>query len=252
MDRRHIEIWSMDVGTVHKHMHINTFMAFYGVLHHSQLPVLGLDNNHLPSSGMRRVWLWIGPWSALGFAVDEMFIGAFCVASKIPLSVNDGSCEDASGKCDSNYGCLVSCSVQCQLLRQCSTPVSMTDCGWGKHVSGENDAERSKGWVQLWLHLWQIMANSSSCSWMLGLRLHHPNLWQVWLSIWDEHNSVFSVWAAAEGDRLWWEWFWWSKQLWLLVQQVITLVVFASWGRGCDEHGDNKCDWLQLWWARLS
>lgn len=61
--------------------------------------------------------------------MDEMFTGAFCVASRIPLSVNDGSCEGASGKCDSNYGCLVSCSVQRQLLRLCSTPVSMTDCG---------------------------------------------------------------------------------------------------------------------------
>lgn len=56
-------------------------------------------------------------------------LGVFVWACRIPLSVNDGSCEGASGKCDSTYGCLVSCSIQHQLLRLCSTPVCMTDCG---------------------------------------------------------------------------------------------------------------------------
>ena len=81
-----------------------------------------------------------------------MFTVAFCVASRIPLSVNDGSCEGASGKCDSNYGCLVSCSVKCQLLRLWRTPVCMTDCYWGKHVSGEHNAEwRKDEWNYGWI-----------------------------------------------------------------------------------------------------
>lgn len=33
--------------------------------------------------------------------VEEPLTGAFCGAGKIPLSVSDGSCEAASGKCDS-------------------------------------------------------------------------------------------------------------------------------------------------------
>lgn len=82
-------------------------------------------------------------WVPLRVSEDETFSpGLLCVASRIPLSVKDGSCEAASGKCVSDYGCLVSCSVRCQLLRLCCTPVSMTDCGRGERVSGEADAER--------------------------------------------------------------------------------------------------------------
>ena len=65
----------------------------------------GLDNNQLPPPVER------GECDSerscdelcllLCVSVEEMFTGAFCVASRIPLSVNDGSCEGASGKCDS-------------------------------------------------------------------------------------------------------------------------------------------------------
>lgn len=101
--------------------------------------------------------------------MDEMFTGAFCVASRIPLSVNDGSCEGASGKCDSNYGCLVSCSIQRQLLKLCSTPVSMTDCGRGKHVSGENNAECSKVECNSGYNCGRSRQTAARCSWPLGL-----------------------------------------------------------------------------------
>lgn len=76
----------------------------------------------------------------------------------------------------------------------------------------------------------------------------------MWLGICDGHDSVCYVWAAAaHADSLWWEWFWWSKRLWLLVQQVITLVEFAGWAEavmnaattsvtdcGWDEQGSVK------------
>lgn len=48
----------------------------------------------------------------------------------------------------------------------------------------------------------------------LNCRLH-----RLRLSICDEREPGCSVWAAAaaaQADRLWWEWFRWSKQLWLL------------------------------------
>lgn len=62
---------------------------------------------------------------------------------------------------------------------------------------------------------------AARCSWLAGLRLQQPGCGKC---------GGVSVWAsAAQADRLWRERFWWSKQLWLLVQQVITLVESAGW-----------------------
>lgn len=202
------------------------------------------------------VWGCDQLWVLLWVSVDEIvYWGLFCVASRIPLSVNDGSCEDASGKSDSNDGCLVSCSIQCQLLRLCSMPASMTDCGWGKHVSGGNGAERSKCECNSSLQPRRIAANSSSVQLATWTVAASARLWQVWQSLCDEHNSACSVWAAAtaaaQADRLWW--------VILVIKAALTAgaASYHSSGdcwlvRGRDEHNYNKCDWLPMGRARLS
>lgn len=93
-------------------------------------------------------------WESRG---GETFWGRSCVAGEIPLSVKDGSCEGAPGKCESKPGALVSGSIQHQLLGLCSTWVSVTDCGWGE--SSNSDAERGPGSVHFWGRL--LMATAS-------------------------------------------------------------------------------------------
>lgn len=216
----------------------NSIHSFFpGILQHCELPLPLQMKISFPSSvnevsgtlnwAVIRFWSWCeSPWT-------RCLLGGFCVASRIPLSVKDGSCEGASGNCDSYYGCLVSCSVQCQLLRLCSTPASLTDWGGGKHVSGESDAECE-------CKLWQIASNAVQ---LATRTVSTPARLCDWVS--GGHDSGCSVWAAAAPPgTLWWEWFWRSKQLWLLVQQVISLVEFYWLGGGRDAY-NCKCDWLQ-------
>lgn len=167
-------------------------------------PFVPIDNNRLSQ------WWWDAcgfeqvcdpPWLLRGECVSHMFTEVSCVASRISLSMNDGSCEGASSKCDSNYGCLVSCSMPSQLLRLRSTPVSMTDCGWGKHI------HRATQGVQLWIQLWLIMANNSSMQLATRTVAASAWVWRVWLTVRDKHNLGCSVWAAAAQTlSLRWEW----------------------------------------------
>lgn len=76
----------------------------------------GTLNGYVISFGRRCESLWM-----------RCFLGPIYVAGRLLLSVNDGSCEGASGKCDSKYGCSFSCSISHQLLRPCcSLSVSMS------------------------------------------------------------------------------------------------------------------------------
>lgn len=127
----------------------------------------------------------------------ETFWRPSCVAGKIPLSVKDGSCEGASGKCESNPGTLVSCSIQHQLLGPCSSRVSVTDCGWGE--SSKSDAEHGPASLQFWRRLLTAAGSLRDCG-----------------SVWQEGWSRFVHAAALEecGEP--------HPLTYLLVQQDIT------------------------------
>lgn len=122
-----------------------------------------------------------------------------------------------------DYGCLVSCSVQRQLLGLCSTPVSTADCGWGEHVSGGKDAERSEGESNPGCtHGSQSITENIIlvilATWIVTALVQ---LWWVWPSLGDRHTYV----CVGSVVRV----ILWSRQLWLLVQQVIAVVEFAGW-----------------------
>lgn len=177
----------------------------------------GTLNGRVISFGWRRESLW-----------NEMFSWALCMAGRLLLSVNDGSCEGASGKCDSKYGCSVSCSIEHQLLRPCcSTSVSMTVCGWGKHVSGDGDAERSIGVCNPGYRHCRWWQKAALCSQLLDcISSTLASVIEVVMSV---EPCVGH--AASQADRPPWERRWWSEWCHLLVQQVITQVEFTGWAQ---------------------
>lgn len=141
----HILIWSSDVVVVqHRNKCTNKFISFLVLPNSVQYLVSAQMIISLPSKGMKWIWLWTGLWSASGPAVclcgwDVYWgflpgpVGSHLVwmttATRVPL---------ASAIPPMAAWSHVACSVR---LR--STPVSMTDCGRGKRISGEKEAEHN-------------------------------------------------------------------------------------------------------------
>lgn len=212
--------WNTHVQRRHlqTHTHTEEIVAF-PASSTVNVTYLGVDNHQLCLSCDEASVALVNGTTRV--SVEEMFTGGlFLWPVGYPLSVNDGSCMDASGNCESNYGCSVSCSKQGQLL------------GLTWH-SSERDGLWLR-WACLWwercgnagghvngLHLRRRTQTSPQLSWLLRPWLRRANAASVtkskscWAWFWFLCVGGCCKWETDCGECSWW-----SKRLWLLVPQV--------------------------------